>query len=214
MVTDEVPWPKASSDDTLPRRIFSILERQNSNQNGRSNSRRRHPNQSQNKRRPQAQGIGTGQGDGPNRRRGFNRRRYRPFRIRPEHALLKKYYHLLETHNLARKKYFELFFRADHNQRIKLEKIFYRTLEELRNFEDSLSTDDRQLLDKAQVHYPKETTYSNFKEIDPDKRPIAPEGPFEDPHFTSAGATGKYHEDTEESLGTLDDYQSYKSSKM
>ena len=56
--------------------------------------------------------------------------------------IYEKYLNLLEQHIIARRKYHDLFYRADPAQKNKLEKNFYNTLNDIRDFESKLAPDE------------------------------------------------------------------------
>lgn len=145
-------------------------------------------------------------------RRRPNRRGGRPSpAASPQDTLLKKYLYLLETHNLARKKYFEYYYRTDHSQRNKLERQFSLTAANLRQFENRLTPEEKKQIKGFLDLYPVDSTYSQNHTLpfegEKDQLPARPE----DPHFLQMQKERpRYNDDREESVGTIDDYKSYK----
>lgn len=75
------------------------------------------------------------------------------------------YMTFLEKHLEARKKYFELYHRADPRQLAKLEKAFYRTGDELREYEDSIGPEFREEFEKKFNGLKLDTTYSENHQL-------------------------------------------------
>ena len=155
------------------------------------------------------------QGSSQNRRsrgggdRGKRKRRSGP-KLSPAERVVKKYENLLEQHASARRKYFDLFNLADPQQKEKLEKNFYKTLEDVRKFEDSLEGVEREVfLERFYYDGEVDRTYSKNREISPQGE-HAPEGPFEDPHLLEDQKASDYSDDDEETCGSMDDYHAYK----
>lgn len=149
-----------------------------------------------------------------NRNRSFqggNRNRSRGGRVLTSNQVLVKYDNLLEQHLITRKKYYEYFNRVDERQLYKLEKNFFDSIEHLRRFEQSLEPWQREALEKRKTErYKLDLTYSNNRGWNPEE--IAQEGfapdENEDPHFKDSQkeAFEEYKDDTEESVGTFEDY--------
>ena len=133
-------------------------------------------------------------------------------RLSPLDSLIKRYGKFLELHLAARKKHHDLFYKADPQQKVKLEKNYYQTLDNLRKFEEALKPEDRELFHK------------NYKELDPDKTyssnhslPFQSEQPspeesidVEDPHLLISQTKESFSQDTEESVGSIEDYKKLK----
>lgn len=124
--------------------------------------------------------------------------------------LIVKVENLRLAHQEARRKYFELFDRADPRQREKLERQFSQSAKVLRDFEASLNAQEKQIFDQHYDAYPLDLTYAQNHELDPKANPPSFEGNFEDPHELESQKQANFKHDTEESVGTLEDYKSYK----
>ncbi len=180
--------------------------------------------QGQGQRPPQAQqGQGQrpqGQGGGQQHRRRHGRphhNRPRPQGGNAQHPpginierIYEKYLNLLDQHLIARRKYHDLFFRADPAQKNKLERNFYNSLHELREFENRLDPAARELFEKRNNGLKTDNIYTTVHDI-----PVTGENPpveseIEDPHFLQSQQQANYADDREESVGTLDDYLKYK----
>ena len=120
------------------------------------------------------------------------------------------YLNLLEKHLESRRKYYDLFHRADPRQLAKLERSFYRTLSELREYEDNLKPELKEKFDAKYNGLSVDNTYSTNHEIPFEAEPVAAEGDFDDPHLLPTQKDSSYSEDTEESVGSMEDYNSYK----
>ncbi len=153
-------------------------------------------------------------GPAENRNRSFqgsNRNRSRGGRVLTSNQVLVKYDNLLEQHLITRKKYYEYFNRVDDRQLYKLEKNFYDSIEHLRRFEETLEPWQREALEKRKTErYKLDLTYSNNRGWNPEEIAKADYQPDEneDPHFKDSQkeAFEEYREDTEESVGTYEDY--------
>jgi hypothetical protein len=151
---------------------------------------------------------------GENRNRSYqsnSRSRSRHGRVLTVNQVLVKYDNLLEQHLITRRKYYEYYNRVDERQLYKLEKNFFDSIEHLRRFEDSLESWQREALEKRKTErYRPDLTYSNNRGWNPEevtKIEITPEE-IEDPHFKESQmqAYKEYENDTEESVGTYEDY--------
>jgi len=176
--------------------------RSGSPQGGGGNNHRRRHRGGQNRHRSQGQGhqgqSQQGQGQGGQSQHGINLER-----------LYEKYLNLLDQHLIARRKYHDMFFRADHNQKAKLERNFYNTLNDVREFENKMTPEARELFEKRNNGLKPDTIYTSNHEITEAEVEIN-EGEIEDPHFLQSQRAADYSGDTEESVGSLDDYLKYK----
>lgn len=150
----------------------------------------------------------------------FNRNRrgnknYRGNKNRPRLSewdkLEKSYLILMEKYLHARRKYHDQFHKVSGKQLEQLENNFYRTLDELRKFEDEIPEHLRDKFDIKGNSENVDTVYSSNHEIEPfpEVAPI-PEEDIIDPHLLATQIQSDYKEDTEESVGSMDDYNKYK----
>lgn len=182
--------------------------------------RRRHrgnrPQGQQQNRGPRPEGQ-SGRPGGPRPPQGnrgqasSSRNRGRSGRVLTTNQVLVKYDNLLEQHLITRRKYYEYFNRVDERQLYKLEKNFYDSIEHLRRFEANLEPWQREALEKRKTErYKLDLTYSNNRGWNPEEVAQADFQPDEneDPHFKDSQkeAFEEYKEDTEESVGTYEDY--------
>ncbi len=138
-------------------------------------------------------------------------------RLSPLESLVKRYGKCLDLHLAARKKHHDLFYKADPQQKAKLEKNYYQTLDNLRKFEETLKPEDKELFLK------------NFKELNPDQTyslnhnlPLKDEETsssepkvddsieIEDPHLLMSQTQQSFSDDVEESVGSIEDYKRLK----
>ncbi len=122
-----------------------------------------------------------------------------------------KYDNLLEQHLITRRKYFEYFNRVDERQLYRLEKNFFDSIEHLRRFEANLEPWQRETLEKRKTErYRLDVTYSGNRGLDPSTAATVEVSPeeIEDPHFKDSQkeAFEEYKDDTEESVGSYEDY--------
>lgn len=131
---------------------------------------------------------------------------------RPPHLdrAYEKYQNLLDQHLIARKKYFELFYRADLQQKAKLERNFYQTLFDLRDFEEKATPEIKDFLKIKTNGRSEDYIYSDNHALEKVGKLEVEGDHFEDPHFLPSQARANYADDSEESVGTLDDYKNYK----
>jgi hypothetical protein len=157
---------------------------------------------------PKTQEASSGSSRSGNSRR--KRRRSGGSKLSAMDRLIVKVENLRLAHQEARRKYFELFDRADPRQRDKLERQFSQSAKTLRDFEGSLNVQEKQLFDKHYDAYPMDLTYALNHELDPKENPPSFEARYEDPHELESQKEANFSNDTEESIGTLEDYKSYK----
>lgn len=192
---------------------------QNSNNGQRKhNNRRRHFNKNHNKN-PNAQNANAG-AQSPanatdNRKKPQHSHNRGPRPERPQSSniekIYEKYLNLLDQHLIARRKYHDLFFRADPNQKAKLERNFYNTLNEVQEFQNKMTPEVRELFNKRNNGLSEDRIYTDNHQIDPiGKLEIESEDDIEDPHYLQSQANSDYSSDTEESSGSIDDYLKYK----
>jgi len=158
-----------------------------SKQSGRKRNRRRRPNNRKGNRNTQSKGP---------KLTGFEK-------------VERGYLNLLEKHLESRKKYYALFHRADPRQLAKLERSFYRTLEELRTYEENIKPEFKEEFNAKYDGLKQDTTYSTNHELDPGlQEPEVHE--IEDPHLLPTQVDHEFKGDEEESVGSIDDYNKYK----
>ncbi len=128
--------------------------------------------------------------------------------------IIQKYDNLLEQHLQARRKYFEMFHRASDGNLRKLKKIFDESLENLRRFEEKLEDWQRETLEKKINAYKLDTIFSEAHNTGLQGE-APPNGPFKNPHITQEQLEREdFSRDTQESVGTMDDYLKYKDSRI
>ena len=119
-----------------------------------------------------------------------------------------KYDNLLERHLVSRRKYYDYFNRADPHKRIKMENNFYATLEHLRRFESSLSSQQKKWLEQKTNNLQPDIIYSKNHEIPPHKSTVDPSQA--NPHLLSSQKQSDFSNDNEQSVGTMEDYMKLK----
>lgn len=124
--------------------------------------------------------------------------------------IYEKYQNLLDQHLIARKKFHDLFYRADLPQKNKLERLFYSTLKELRDFEGRLNPHEREIFEKRNNGLALDLTYStiNSENLETPAQVISNEP--SDPHYMQSQKAASFKEDKEESVGSKADYEKYK----
>lgn len=203
----------------------------NANQ-GQNPNPNQNPNQNNNNNRPPnaqagAGGANPGSGGGQRRRpnRNNNNRPRNPNQNQPRdnnnnqpngpqglnvERIYEKYLNLLDQHLIARRKYHDLFYRADPAQKNKLERNFYNTLNDIRDFEARLAPEARVLFEKRNNGLAQDNIYTSNHELPlvGDTPPPATE--WADPHFLQSQQAVNFVEDKEESVGSAEDYLKYK----
>lgn len=167
-------------------------------------------NRHQTSPRPGSPGPKAASAENRNRAHQSSSRRRGSGRVLTTNQVLVKYDNLLEQHLITRRKYYDYFNRVDERQLMKLEKNFYDSIEHLRRFEAGLEPWQREALEKRKTErYKKDYTYSLNHGLNPEDATVevAPEE-IEDPHFKESQkeAFEEYKDDTEESVGTYEDY--------
>ena len=170
----------------------------NSGNQGQNNNRRRFHKHHHN--RPRPNGGQPGQPDQPQQNPSINLDR-----------IYEKYLNLLDQHLIARRKYHDLFYRAEGAQKAKLERNFFHSLNELIEFKEKLAPSARELFEKRNNGLSLDLTYTTNHELPAQAEAVSTEGDWEDPHYLQSQKNADYSSDTEESAGTMDDYLRYKS---
>jgi len=171
-------------------------------------------NPSANKNKPSA----PGQNRNPNSKYRNNRRRYRgnankaksPNPSSNLDRLVEKYINLLDQHLIARRKFHDLYFRADNAQLNKLERNFYSTLNDLRDFESKLPPESKEIFEQRINGLKLDLTYSTNHNIDINEKIELDKLVIEDPHLLQSQIKADYSNDVEESVGSIEDYNKYK----
>lgn len=166
----------------------------NPHQNNQNNNQRRRPHHNNRPRREGQPGGQQQQGGG-----GFSIER-----------IYEKYLNLLDQHIIARRKYHDLFYRADPAQKAKLERNFYNTLNDVREFENKLAPDVKVLFEKRNNGLKADRTYTSNHEIPIEGDEVPSDLPPAEPHLLQSQIAADYSKDTEESVGTAEDYLKYK----
>ena len=146
-----------------------------------------------------------------NRSRTNNQsRQQRPKKTTSPDKIVKAYYVLIEKLQIARRKYYDDFHHQDPNRVKKLRRIFESTIAELRDWESALDPEQQKLI--SNIKNSDDLTYSTINNISPIGVNEVVDEEIRDPHFITKQkeAIDTYKEDTEESVGTMDDYRSYK----
>ena len=161
-------------------------------------------NFSNKKRNPQSASAGASSSAS-----GGSSRNRRPKSLTPS-RILQKYENLMEQHLIARKKYFEIYGRITGKQFEKVESNFNTTLTAISDFLKTLKDWQKEILDKKLNFYPEDRQYSSTHNLEPVGESVDYEGDFEDPHLLPTQKNHQWSHDTEESVGTYEDYKKYK----
>lgn len=185
------------------------------NQGSEGNKRPNNRNRNRNKNRSKKSGVNstqTGQNTRPvsNSKKKSKRRPKRRFKLNKEDSTYNKYLTLMDQHLAARKKYFSLFDRSDPQQKAKLERIFISSMGKVRTFEEALPESDKESFQKRVNGLKLDLSYSDLHELDPKHTDVPHDNEPEAPHYMETQRTTNFANDTEESSGSLEDYQAYK----
>lgn len=168
---------------------------------------------------------GANNGSAPRRRHGRGNNRPRnPNAPRPVNSqqstgtsqginierIYEKYLNLLEQHLIARRKYHDLFYRAEPSQKNKLERNFYNTMHDVRDFESKLAPEARELFEKRNNGLRPDNIYTANHELPLVGENPPPQTEWADPHFLQTQQAANFAGDTEESVGCAEDYLKYK----
>lgn len=200
---------------------------QNPNNNPNNNQRPPNPNANAGARpnpNPNQRPPGEGAQGAPRRRHGRGNNRPRNPNAAPQNSgsgpagphglnierIYDKYLNLLDQHLIARRKYHDLFYRADPAQKNKLERNFYNTLHDIRDFESKLAPEARELFEKRNNGLRPDNIYTSNHELPLVGENPPPQTEWADPHYLQTQQSADYAEDKEESVGSADDYLRYK----
>lgn len=153
-----------------------------------------------------------------NRNRNTKKKNYkknnnrRPKSLSPS-KIAQKYDNLLEQHIQARAKYFHLYGRSKKSQIEKAYNLLQKTRVDLHSYEKTLKDWQLEILHKKLNVYPEDRKFSTTHEISPLGDQVDFVGDFEDPHLLETQIQANYKDDTEESIGTIEDYAAYKESR-
>lgn len=167
------------------------------------------PQSNQSKPNKKAQGKSSNRN---RRRRGPNKnRRPNPQHLSGEDFIIVKYFNLLDQHIMARRKYFDNFDRVGEKQREKLERNYIETQKTFLAFKSRLKEEDLKVFEEKFESLKMDLTYSTNHELPVGEvKPEVSEEEIEDPHYLQTQIEADYTEDTEESVGSLEDYKAYK----
>ncbi|MBD66584.1 MAG: hypothetical protein CME62_15335 [Halobacteriovoraceae bacterium] len=173
-----------------------------------------------NKKRQSNRGTNSNRGSHPKnknfkKRRNFskNSKNRRPKSLTPA-KVLQKYDNLMEQYLNARRKYFELHGRNSTRNLGKAERNYEQALKNLREFSDKLQDWQKEVLEQKVDGYKPDREYSTNHDLKPEGEQVSFVGEFEDPHLLPTQADHQWSEDTEESEGTMEDYEKYKASSF
>ncbi len=145
------------------------------------------------------------------KKRPSNKNR-RPKTLTPA-RVLQKYDNLLEQHLIARKKYSEVHGRLSGRQLDKVVANLEKSRRNLYNYESTLQLDwQKEVIAKRVNLYPEDRQFSTTYDLEPVGDEVSFEGEFEDPHLLPKQKEASWADDTEESAGTMEDYEKYKQS--
>ena len=121
--------------------------------------------------------------------------------------LSKRYMLLIESLKDQRRKYFDEFHHHDPNRVAKLRRNFEKASKELFNFEKKLTPEQKlNILRENKL----DKTYSEIHQLSELGEQVPTESEPLNPHLLKSQKESDFKQDDEESVGTMDDYRSYK----
>lgn len=174
-------------------------------------------NRSNNKNRNKKPEISTASGENSQnnenkRKRSNSNKNRRPKSLTPA-RVLQKYDNLLEQHLIARRKYSEVHGRVAGKQLNKVVSNLEKTRKNLYEYESTLQKDWQKDVIKQRLNlYPEDRQFSTTHDLEPVGDEVSFEGDFPDPHLLPTQKETSWESDTEESTGTMEDYEKYKQS--
>ncbi len=147
---------------------------------------------------------------GGKRHSSSQNRNRRPKSLTPS-RILQKYDNLLEQYLIARRKFFELFGRANPKQLGKADQNYKMALEALRKFEANLKEDWQIEVLKQKINSnPEDRQFTSEHNLEPKGDEVSFVGEFEDPHLLDTQKSHSWAEDSDETSGSMEDYYAYK----
>jgi len=146
----------------------------------------------------------------PNHRPRRNNYRGKPEKHFSLDKVYTRYYYLLELHNLARKKYFENIYQINERIVLKLKNTYEQTLLDIQTFLKELTDPQKEYLNEKLNMYPEDTIYSTNHDLDKKGEKPIDDYQIKDPHFLNSQKEADYSNDTQESIGTLEEYNQIK----
>ena len=146
----------------------------------------------------------------PNYRPRRNNYRGKPEKNFSLDKVYTRYNYLLELHNQARKKYFENIYQSNERIIFKLKNSYEQTLIDIQTFLKELTDPQKAYLNEQLNMYPEDTIYSTNHDLNKKGDKPIDDYQVKDPHFLNSQRETDYSADTQESIGTLDDYNQIK----
>ncbi len=151
----------------------------------------------------------TNQNRNSNTKKRFNNRNRRPKTLSPIKTN-QKYDNLLEQYLIARRKFFDIHGRGKEKQLAKVERNYQLALKNLRDFEKDLKDWQIEALKEKLNAYPEDRQFSKEHDLAPNGDEVSFVGEFEDPHLLPTQKSDTWTNDSEETEGTMEDYERYK----
>ncbi|MBL6992088.1 MAG: hypothetical protein ISR65_20055 [Bacteriovoracaceae bacterium] len=125
-------------------------------------------------------------------------------------GIFKKYDHLLELYTIARRKYYDHYYRGSKREQEKLKRNYYSAISALARFEKALYPDKRRALHRRNDSGSIDNTYSTIHNLDNKKTSINPDTAQSDIHQLQSQQSVSYKDDLQETVGTMEDYKKLK----
>jgi hypothetical protein len=132
----------------------------------------------------------------------------------PSDKLSNQYLELLERLLKARNDLFYSVYKANDQRRRKLENNYSNALQRLRDFEVKLPENKKLIFEKKYHSAPEDLVYSANHQGDLEEycgsENFELPTEFSDPHLREQQVQSEFKDDSEESVGSMEDYQAYK----
>lgn len=178
--------------------------------NNRNRRPRKNPNKGNSETKSAAPAGGAPKSAGGAKKRRNNSSR-KPKALTPAKVLL-KYENLMEQYIQTRAKFFDLVGREKKQKQLeKVKRNYDKSLNDLRSYESKLNDWQKEVLDKKINAYPEDRHYTTANNIEPTGDIVSFTGDFDCPHLLPTQKSEDWAADTEESSGSMEDYEKYKS---
>jgi hypothetical protein len=182
------------------------------NKKPRNNRYRKNNRNNKNKKKPTEGSTVQASGAPKKKSNNNNNKNRRPKTTTPA-RVLQKYDNLLEQHLIARRKFSEVHGRVSGKQLSKVTSNLEKTRKSLHEYESTLQKDWQTDIIKQRLNLsPEDRQFSTTHGLEPVGDEVSFEGEFPDPHLLVTQKETSWSSDTEESVGTTEDYEKYKQS--
>ncbi len=123
-----------------------------------------------------------------------------------------RYQQLMDIHLKARAEYYNFFYYSNDKERVRLERNFSSTMKNIREFEKQIHPEFKESFLKRIEGGHFDLTYSQNHRLTEQDISRPQESDASDPHLLHTQQSKEYINDTEESIGTMEEYKEFKES--